>query len=154
MNWFILLVALGNAVMGGEAKTEVPKMRFVPSNHSSESGKVNPSRQCTADELLPRSEDDINGSAVEWAIHDIVEPRYGCDCPFYRARWASGFLHERCSFHLLRTAFPALLLPCRGSMTWCPYDTVYMSRAIFNATGGKVIDFISITLSFKRMLRG
>ena len=92
MKWFTLLVALGNAVMRDEAKGEVPDTRFVSSEHSSESSKVNHSRPCTADELLPRYQDDINGSAVEWAIHDVIEPRYGCDCPFYKVRWTAGIL--------------------------------------------------------------
>lgn len=71
--------------MQGKANEETPDIHFAASNHSSKSGRVDIPRPCTADELLPMSADGVKGSAVEWAINDMVEPRYGCDCPFYKA---------------------------------------------------------------------
>lgn len=71
--------------MRGKANAKTPDIQFALSNQSTNSSRVYRPKLCTADELLPISEDVIKGPAVEWAINDLVKPRYGCDCPFSKA---------------------------------------------------------------------
>jgi len=48
-------------------------------------------RPCNVDELLPRAPSRSSTIASEWSDGNLVKPRYGCDCSFYRARCGASF---------------------------------------------------------------
>lgn len=132
MKWLLLVIALGNGFIRSKAKTRVPELHFAPSNLSSERSNIDHARPCAVDELLPLSKDGIEGPAVEWAPHDMVEPRYNCSCPFYRARSGVEILH-RSSCCLLHHRFR-------------PTPFRFEPEPPFISTEQSIIDFGPITL--------
>jgi len=45
-------------------------------------------RSCTVDELLPLAPSMNSPISSEWSDDNAVQPPYGCNCAFYRARYA------------------------------------------------------------------
>lgn len=52
-----------------------------PGNHNTEN------RECLVEELLPLAVSEGESSSSEWSEERVVDPLYGCDCAYYRARY-------------------------------------------------------------------
>lgn len=58
---------------------------FINITTTNEPASLDADRACTVDELLPHAVTE-GKSSPSWVVSDVLEPLYGCDCSFYKAR--------------------------------------------------------------------